>query len=266
MTTRRATALAAILACSAAFTGCVKSEIEPLSKDTPPDAVETPVADADAPTAPAGWTVLRVGGDPDAGLTVTPGETTAGDRAPYYQAGDAKISAALAEGYAPPTPPGAIELKVYEPYRQAVVETAGGQNGAFWPLFRHISSRDIAMTSPVVMTGRMAGEDTDESTMAFLYRTPELGPTGAAERGVTVEDTERTTVLAVGFQGRDSGDALDRAERALLGWLDAQDTDAQGVWVATDGPRLLGYNGPDVPTKNKWWELQIPVRWNGATP
>ena len=42
-----------------------------------------------------------------------PGETKAGDKAPYYQAGNAKLSAAIAEGYATPTPPDAIELKVY---------------------------------------------------------------------------------------------------------------------------------------------------------
>jgi hypothetical protein len=37
--------------------------------------------------------------------------------------------------------------------------------------------------------------------MSFLYRTPELGPTGDAGDNVLVEDRPEITVLTVAFEG-----------------------------------------------------------------
>ncbi|MEQ9461832.1 MAG: heme-binding protein [Phycisphaeraceae bacterium] len=244
------------------ITGCAQSEIGPATPDAQAHAVAP-----DQPTpdfAPGDWRVLRVAGDPEAELEVMPGKTKAGDDAPYYRAGRAAISAALADGYAPPTPPGAIELKVYAPYRQAIVETQRGEGSAFWPLFQHIQSRDIAMTAPVVMTGAMAGDNADQSSMAFLYRSPELGPTGEAERGIIVEDTPHTTVLSMGFIGRENRQRLSELRTDLDQWL----ADQQGPdhWVIDGEARLLGYNGPDTPRRDQWWELQLPVRWATDSP
>ncbi len=246
-----------------AAVGCVKSEIKPVAKASDGEPVE--VTRAASPTAPGDWAVLRVGGDPEHELREQPGETKSGDEVTYYSAGTARLSAKLAEGYPRPTPPGAIELKVYNSYRQAVIETERGQGSAFFPLFRHIQSRDIAMTSPVVMTGAMAGEDQRESSMAFLYASPDLGPTGEAERDITVEDTPRTTVLSIAFQGRERGERLAEMKSSLLDWLDSQEGD-DGRWEVSGTPRLIGYNGPDQAVSRRWWEYQIPVAWGRIAP
>lgn len=240
--------------------GCGSSEITPASKTAVPEVVAITDAETLGTTAPGSWTVLRVGGSPDAALTLTPGTTKDGAAAPYYAAGTARLSAALPEGYPPPTAPGAIELKVYGAHRQAVVETDRGQSSAFFPLFRHISSRRIAMTSPVVMTGEMAGEDTDGSSMAFLYRSPDLGPVGRAEEGVVVEDSEPVTVITIAFQGRQRRDRVNDHVEILRDWLAAQPEGSR--WLVDGDVRLAGYNGPEVPRRDRWWEVQIPVRWS----
>lgn len=252
----------AVLAIALPLTACVKSEIKPASEDAAPAPVAIETADSHDQTAPGQWRVLRVGGEPAHQVTVQPGETKAGEPAKYYEAGDARISAALPETFAPPTAPGAIDLKVYDTYRRAVIETEGGQNRAFWPLFQHISDRDIAMTAPVVMTGEMAGERADRSTMAFLYCDTRTGQTGEAEKDITVEDTTPTTVLATAFQGRDRDTTLAKMKQRLLGWLDEQ-PDEGPRWVVDGTPRLLGYNGPDRSASKRWWEYQIPVKWTG---
>ncbi len=258
-------AAAATLAAAglAALAGCVRTEIRPVDPAVAPSVVATPVLEPSAPARPGDWTVLRVAGEPPAPLTETPGLTAAGDAATFYAAGPARLSAALPEGWPPPTAPGTIELKRYPVTRQAVVETGRGEGSAFWPLFRHISSRDIAMTAPVVMTGEMAGEREGGASMAFLYRTRELGPVGPAERGVRVEDTAPETVIAIGMRGSRSRERLLDARAALQAWLDEQP--AGDRWMRAGEPRLLGYNGPDAARDRRWWEVQLPVRWTPAT-
>ena len=65
------------------------------------------------------------------------------------------ITTPLPEGYAQPTPPGAIDLKTYPSIRRAQISGKSvpdmGMNMGFFPLFNHIQRRDIAMTSPVEM-------------------------------------------------------------------------------------------------------------------
>ncbi|WP_428389890.1 heme-binding protein [Mucisphaera sp.] len=254
-------AFAPLLAVGVLLVGCVQAEIEPVAEAEP--EVVQPVHINDLETAaPADWEVLRVAGEPEHELSVMEGRTNKGDEADYYRAGKARISASLAEGYARPTVPGAMEIKHYKGYRQAMIETPGTDSG-FWPLFQHISSREIAMTAPVVMTGRVAGEEQATSTMAFLYRSPDLGPTGPAERGVMVEDIEPMTVLAAGFMGRRAWSEIDTAREQLEGWL-ANQEDEHGSWVAAGEVQLLGYNGPDTPRRFQWWEVQIPVTWEPA--
>jgi len=104
-----------------------------------------------------------------------------GDR---HLCGDAIAEGPLPVGYPRPTPPGVIEIKSYPGVRRAEV-TGEGMRGAssrgFFPLFRHISSNDIAMTAPVEMdygidaeTGAVE-EGADGWRMSFLYRTEVLG-------------------------------------------------------------------------------------------
>lgn len=61
------------------------------------------------------------------------------------------IEAPLPKGYPAPTPSGCIEVKTYPSIRRAEIKgrDVGGEGNGFWPLFQHIQSRNIAMTSPV---------------------------------------------------------------------------------------------------------------------
>lgn len=180
-----------------------------------------------------------------------------------YRAGEVFTDTKLPIGYPRPTPPGAIEIKTYPSIRQA--EVTGGGNGdrasrsGFWPLFQHISRNEIAMTAPVEMRYSDTDGDarTDQWTMAFLYHVPENGPTGTddADGRVVVLDTEPVTVVSIGIQGgafrAEGGEALE----ALEAWLDTADD-----WERAGDIRQLGYNGPNVPVRNRWWEIQIPIR------
>lgn len=214
------------------------------------------------PTADA-WTVLRVGGDPDVRVEERNGSfRVAGDRALL-------IDTPLPVGYPRPTPPGAIELKKYPAVRRA--ERTGsmapdiGMNLAFFPLFNHIKSRDIAMTSPVEMdyggtagwgdgSAAMTGKVPGDWTMSFLYREPSNGPTGS-ERGVRVVDVPPVTVISVGVRGRYSWEKAREAIARLRQWLSENPS-----WSAAGDARSLYYNGPDRATRDLWAEVQIPVR------
>ncbi len=204
-------------------------------------ALPTPEEAAQQPAE--GW-ARPVGGEPAHEV-----ELTGDDKLPY-RAGPCVVESPLPEGYPPPTAPGAIELKHYPSVRRAEY---GGDAGAgfrgFFPLFRHISRRDIAMTAPVEMDF-----EEDGTTMSFLYRVPELGPTGEAENGVRVVDTEPALVLAIGMQGPRNQRTIDAARQKLDAWLAESD-----AYTATDRARWVGYNGPSVPVRNQWWELHLFV-------
>ena len=93
-------------------------------------------------------------------------------------------SAALPEAWPELTPVGSVEVKSYPTYRAAVVrgvDVRGGMEPMFMTLFDHISRRDIAMTAPVEMTYGDASSSSMTS-MAFLYRTTDLGATGRRRR------------------------------------------------------------------------------------
>lgn len=214
-------------------------------------------ADADAAAvavAPPVSTVKRVGGDM---------KVTFEKKGDVYRSGSASIDTPLPEGYPPPTPPGAIELKSYPVVRRAQVSSGegnpdNGRDGAFWPLFKHIQSRDIEMTAPVEMDypGLTADPDSqpDGWTMAFLYRRVEQGPTGK-DKSVVVVDAPPVTVVALGYQGSYDVDYVRENLKKLMLWLE-QSPD----WEQAGDPRAMFYNGPRLFWNRKWAEVQIPVR------
>lgn len=230
---------------------------------TPPAVPPTPsepaapaphAAPANASTLESGAWTLRVSGTPAAELT-----SKDGPEGPLYTAGVVVTDTKLPVGYPAPTPPGAVELKHYPTIRRAEFRASGnagsmGQRG-FWPLFQHISRNDIAMTAPVEMEyADTDGDDqTDQWTMAFLYHTPENGPTGT-DGQVVIVDTQPKTFLSLGVQGRQGWTQVEELAKTLDAWLATQ-TD----WQRTGEARTLGYNGPNIPMKNQWWEVQIPV-------
>lgn len=225
-------------------------------------------APAEAPAAPdvvpavvpSAGQAVRVGGSADVLARNADG---------HYTAPRVALDTPLPQGYPPPTPPGAIELKSYPPVRRAEVRGQGdpddGMNDAFWPLFRHIQQHDIAMTTPVEMDFRdlpapgASGEPaTRDWSMSFLYRTPELNATGQ-EGVVTVRDAEGLTVLAVGLRGDYGMDLVQEGMARLEDWLARHPQ-----WQPAGPWRTLYYNGPKLLFWNKWAEVQLPVRPAGA--
>ena len=147
-----------------------------------------------------------------------------------------------------------IEVKQYPAYRMAVAESGAsgeaGQSRLFFTLFDHIQSNDIPMTAPVEMT-RDGGRTT---SMAFLYPTADTGSPGESG-GVTVVDVEPVAAVSLGVLGPVTAEVLADAERDLRAWLDAGD-----AYEAAGDLRVLGYNGPMVPSPLRFSEVQIPVK------
>ncbi|MBU6412964.1 MAG: heme-binding protein [Planctomycetes bacterium] len=217
--------------------------------------------------------IRRIAGDMDAKVEAIPtnteenGETIQFD---MYRFGDMKITTPLPEGYPAPTPPKALDIKGYPLVRRAQVKGQAnpdiGMNVGFWPLFNHIKKREIAMTSPVEMEyGATQSQEKDAApqwTMAFLYRTTDLGPTGTAKENERVEvvDVQPMTVISMGFKGVYSRGMVDTAVASLRSEL-AKHTE----WEIAGEPRALYYNGPEMPNGRKWGEVQIPIKPRSAS-
>lgn len=262
---------------AAVVSGCQPSENLPVASLTPaeppPDAPTPSTAEAEPePTSRpdlAEGEAFRVGGDLFAKVE---------QRGESFVWQQLAVTTPLPRGYPPPTPPGAIELKHYPTVRRAQFSgrrnADRGMNSGFWPLFRHISARDIEMTSPVEMeyhgmsvsggdapaeaAARATAPPGDEWTMSFLYRTADLGPTGD-DGVVRVADTPSVTVLAVGLRGDYTQARVRAGLDQLAEWLAAQ-----REWEPAGSARAMFYNGPDTKRQNLWGEAQIPVRPKAA--
>lgn len=177
-----------------------------------------------------------------------------------WRCGSCRVSAPLPAGYPPPTPPGALELKAYPLIRKAeataMLGPEIGRNLAFWKLFHHIQSHEIAMTAPVEMKLQPKADDEQALAgwkMAFLYREPTIGKLGPDGEVSVLEDAP-TTVLSIGVKGDYS------TERALAEAQTLRDALAKlPGWRAAGPPRVLFYNGPDTRAADRWSEVQIPV-------
>jgi hypothetical protein len=245
------------------------------AEPTPPAA--TPATPATAPVAvvvdpevqaarkqPTEGQTFRVAGGMDLAIT---------RRGDSFLAGRSAITTPLPVGYPDPTPPGAIDIKRYPSVRRAEitgsVNPAIGMNVGFFPLFNHIKRREIEMTSPVEMNYqglRKAKDDRSgpqQWTMSFLYRSADLGPIGDDERDqrVKVVDIEPVTVVAIGFKGGYGLPLVMDGVEKLDVWL-AQNPQ----WEATGEPRSFFYNGPEMPNRDKWGEVQVPIRPKAPAP
>lgn len=240
---------------------------------------------AEDPSAP-----ITVGGESEFEIETREGELEDGEVSAYFVAGPMRTTAALPEGYPRPTPAGSLEIKSYPSVRRAEISVDAspriGMNLAFFPLFRHIKNRDIAMTAPVEADlptmarqdaenlGVQDAEGDDRMTVSFLYRTSDLGPIGEAEENVRVIDTEPVTVLSLGIRGTMGNERIEREVGKLYEWVESQGernvgpdgAEGAGRWVADGTPRIMGYNGPGVPRRDQWWEVQVPVVWKLTEP
>ena len=176
----------------------------------------------------------------------------------------ADSDAPMAEGWPRETPPGRIEVKDYPGYRSAVARGKGASLGAdnvlFFPLFRHITSSEIAMTTPVVSTysdGLVKdAKSTGEMSMEFVYRSPSMGQPGQGVGAVIIEDHPAASFACLGVQGDLDPDRMIRGVAVLRAWLG----DRKGEWVEDGPPRRLGYHGPMTRKDERLWEVQIPIK------
>jgi hypothetical protein len=164
------------------------------------------------------------------------------------------MEAEMPTGFPAPTPVDEVEVKQYPAYRMAQTSTDG--NGAFWTLFNHIKRNDIAMTAPVEMSHESNDSaEPAERSMAFLYGNRSLGKTGS-DGSVRVVDVPPQTVISTGVRGDRTREKILSAQRRLREWMDSNSTRYQPAGEL----RVMGYNSPFVPSKRRYFEVQIPVR------
>lgn len=152
-----------------------------------------------------------------------------------------------------------IELRQYPTYRMVRSAMRGGAMGSFWPLFNHIKEREIAMTTPVQVDYRQDGERQREDSMAFLYGSPTLGPTGKAG-DVEVVDVPAMTVLTIGSRGQDRPARVAELRARLEGWVARHPE-----WEVVGAVRTMGYNSPSVRGDRRYFEVQIAVQPRQST-
>ena len=149
-----------------------------------------------------------------------------------------------------------MRVKTYPAYRAAVIEAeedGASSSSLFRPLFNHIKREDIAMTAPVEMTYDAKGR---QDSMAFLYRTPDMGQTGADSEDprIQVKDIPEMTVVSIGLKGSYTHDTFETARGKLNTWLKENPG-----YRPIGEPRYLGYNSPFVPSWMKYGEVQLPI-------
>lgn len=161
--------------------------------------------------------------------------------------------APLPEGFPELTPVGEIRVNAYPAYRLAQTPIGSSDSAAFFRLFRHIQSRDIAMTAPVEMT-----YDDDlkprESKMAFLYRSNRQGELGDAG-SVSVVDVPAQTVLSIGWRGEADPVNVAAARQLLKSWLDEHANE----YRVAGKMRVMGHNSPFVRGDKRYFEVQFPI-------
>jgi hypothetical protein len=170
--------------------------------------------------------------------------------------------AELPNGFPDPAPPGVIEIKQYPPYREATVRIegmlAGATSTAFNPLFAHISSNGIAMTSPVeARYPTLTLEEPQvygQAEVSFLYGSQEIPP-GQTDQGVVVQDHPAMMVLSLGLAGEYSWERFQESVQQLHAWLMAHPE----YQICGPARRFL-YDSPFVEAERKRSEVQIPVQ------
>ena len=209
---------------------------------------------ASAAVVASGGAALLLGGCASSSLS-SGASTKASYPAPSWVAGP---SAPLPEGFPAPGPIGEVIIKKYPACRIAMTKRSAGTSGSgelFMPLFRHIESNDIAMSSPVVMTyNKDASGNEAMASMAFIYGKASIGQDGV-EGKVTVENQPPMLVASIGVRGQYTAGRFERAEKKVAQWLASH----ASQYKADGDARYLAYNSPFVLPWLKYGEVQIPV-------
>ncbi|MGJ8637831.1 MAG: heme-binding protein [Opitutaceae bacterium] len=120
-------------------------------------------------------------------------------------------------------------------------------NGLFRPLFRYISSRDIAMTTPVET-------EIDPGVMYFYIGEDAVDKAQSGTDKVTVHQVPERTVASIGARGGYGEKNFREAETKLRAWLAKQPN-----YAITGNARGIYWNGPFMPGMFKRFEVHIPV-------
>ncbi len=164
-------------------------------------------------------------------------------------------------GFPPPTETGAIEIKQYPEYR-AVTYTHNGDvqqasRVAFNPLYQHISSNNISMTTPVEVRyysdSQVRIDSYTHAEVSFLYSDPSISPTNIAPT-VKVTDYPPMTVVSIGIGGPYTWESYQTHLQQLLDWLNQHPE----YKIVGESRRFL-YNSPMTPEALKRSEVQIPI-------
>lgn len=195
--------------------------------------------------------------DDDAPPAEESGSATSGTAEGTGAAPDGYIAEAeLPAGFPGPGPIDEVVRKTYPGYRAARAQSGDspGGSGAFWKLFNHIQTHQVAMTAPVEMRMKAQAEKDGTprlETMAFLYERPDQGDAGR-DGEVDVVDYPALEVLSIAFLGNPDSERI----AALTEQLRRQLPEAADG-MAEAGMRVLGYNSPMVPESRRLHEVQL---------
>ena len=164
--------------------------------------------------------------------------------APEYQA-----EAPLPKGWPTPGPYDVVKEKDFPAYRAAYTD-GSFQNFAFMRLFQHIKREEIPMTSPVEMEMKEGENSMSMKSMAFMYQNTEVGKIGKDGEKIEVRDVPAMKTLSYTWQGSNSSKNRTIAKKAL-------DAELLKRGLESTDYRILGYNGPGVPSSKKTWEMLI---------
>lgn len=161
------------------------------------------------------------------------------------------ISSAYEQAYAQ-TDVGAFEIKALPAAHLIACQTDAAyfeeNRRLFRPLFRYISSRDIAMTTPVEA-------EINPGVMYFYIGAEVSKDMLDATEKVSVHEQPERLVASLGVRGGYKERNFDKASAKLSAWLLKNP-----AYEATGEVRGVFWNGPFMPGFIKRFEVHIPVQ------
>ena len=147
---------------------------------------------------------------------------------------------------------GEFEIKALPATRLIASQTEAayfdGKNRLFPPLFRYISSRDIAMTTPVEA-------EINPGVMYFYISANVSSDKLDITKDVSVCELPERLVASLGVRGAYSEHNFKKASAKLSAWLLKNPT-----YEAVGDARGVFWNGPFIPGFFKRFEVHVPVR------
>ena len=152
----------------------------------------------------------------------------------------------------PQTPAGQCELKTLPAGILLKAQGTGSYfenaGGLFMPLLRYISSRHIAMTTPVEA-------QVSPAAMFFWVSPEEASKVSGADAAVSVVNMPERRVASMGGRGGYTRENFEATRAALYAWLKGRSD------VVPAGEAYAVYwNGPFVPWFVKRYEVHVPVQ------